>query len=191
MILTCCTLHPSPENFEYYEEKIEGTAIATGHTNHLTFWKGVTLSLYKIFSGVPVVVNGDEFQNIELQRVSDANNRGDRDIRSESRMSDTSSDVESRDKKTGEMLRDMVRNKDMMNRGLLSKHYDSCDSEMSDSSTVVSMTALTDDMTQQRRRSLITHHSIGSVKSEPSTPVQVGCVHVFLRVCVFLFQCLV
>ena len=103
------------------------------------------------FLGSPVIVNGDEFQNIELQRVLDVNQSsggllGHQHNSRVHHMADSSilSSPGVSISSAGDMLREMVKSKETMvsQRGNYLRsdigRYESVDSEVSDTSKLVS-----------------------------------------------------
>ena len=174
----------------------------------------------KVFSlnvtGSPVIVNGDEFENIELRKPSDINNAGhhgghrmktqtsnrDLDNNENSKTQEFmelsrnianltlghqvgSSSESERNRElssgygseSGDMLRDFVKNKELMQSGTTGTErrrgelprYSSMDSDVSEGSTLVSTSSdpLEGDVNGSRRsrRSRITHQAIRSTAS--------------------------
>ena len=134
-----------------------------------------------------MVVNGDEFQNIELQRVLEANGPSTGGLLSHQhnpRLHHTPTVTDPHVDPSqppipmstaGDMLREMVKNKETMiahrgnHLGSDIGRYDSVDSEASDASTLVStMSDIFDEDTamERRKKFFINHHSIRSTTSD-------------------------
>ncbi|XP_074660769.1 MAP kinase-activating death domain protein-like [Tubulanus polymorphus] len=128
--------------------------------------------------GSPVVFNGDEFENIELKKAAtpDIDLPPDRRRDSGKDVAETCRNLEGLTIKSGEnggsgsgnggtdsgdMLRELVKNKELMKnrRADVMQRYGSVDSEMSDSSTLVSNVSDIVDK-ESRKRARINHHSI-------------------------------
>ena len=166
-------------------------------------------------TGSPVVVNGDEFENIELRKANDPaltphgtidpnykrrgqtildsmerdvdNNRQKMDLELNKNFENLSlsqqcdiivSEAERRlaesgqtlDLEAGDILRELVKNKELMKSrrtDLLQQKFGSLDSEISEASTLVSTSSDTVGNGEEvRKRSRINHHSIRSTVSD-------------------------
>ncbi|XP_059150887.1 MAP kinase-activating death domain protein-like isoform X3 [Physella acuta] len=169
-------------------------------------------------SGSPVIVNGDEFENIEITSVSDDGGSGDsagRETKPKDRPDpggggDTTGFITSSDwnknaalkmsglsreqlqkqqqqqppaapvscdivvtdvdpesrfhQGQGDMLREMVKNKELIKTSKLDRKFSSLDSEMSEASTLVSTSSEKEDFEKRRHR--INHQSIRSALSD-------------------------
>ncbi len=146
-------------------------------------------------SGVPVVVNGDEYENIEIRRADEHSgvpitgpheltdaNRNLANLTMSGHMSGNLSDLErQRDSsgygsESGDMLRELVKNKELMRANRTRKHLSklsSADSDISEGSTLVSIASDNPNylMCSELRRqgALIRHHTIRSVASDSET----------------------
>ncbi|ESO97902.1 hypothetical protein LOTGIDRAFT_103875 [Lottia gigantea] len=120
----------------------------------------------------PVIVNGDEYENIEIHPDVNLNmrsldnvqgSRQDQNRNVHKHSCDiivTDHDIPSANTRSGDMLHEMVKNKELIKASRLDK-ISSVDSEMSDASTLVS--TCSDD---ERKKSRINHHSIKSSMSD-------------------------
>lgn len=133
--------------------------------------------------GSPVIVNGDEFENIEIQNVPDAAaleamQQGGRLLLDPHHESDVNRNVTSKSKKCDivltsapepgkDVMREMVMNKEVMKSTSkrLDNRFNSMDSEMSEASTLVS-TSSENVGEDSRRRSRINHHTIRGTLSD-------------------------
>ncbi|XP_050410636.1 MAP kinase-activating death domain protein isoform X2 [Patella vulgata] len=123
-------------------------------------------------TGSPVIVNGDEFENIEINRDINLNmrsldNTGDLNRNTQKGHScdiiiTDHTDIPSANTRSGDMLHEMVKNKELIKTSRLDK-FSSMDSEMSDASTLVSTSSDKDD---DRKKTRINHHSIRSAMSD-------------------------
>ena len=169
-----------------------------------------------------MIVNGDEFENIELRKASDINhphvrydsrvipqqqtsNRIDRDVDNNDNSKTqeflelsrnianlaqghqlSSSDSEKQQQRelssgygseSGDMLREMVKNKDLMRPSPRKKElprYSSIDSDVSEGSTLVSTGSdiLDTENGSRRRKNRINHHSIRGTMSDTEAELQ-------------------
>ncbi|XP_041365425.1 MAP kinase-activating death domain protein-like isoform X2 [Gigantopelta aegis] len=137
--------------------------------------------------GSPVIVNGDEFENLEIPVMSDSSGHSDNSVGGTVRpvmdlnknvgkpplpvhqpvrtcdIIVTDLDESSVSARSGDMMHDMVRNKELLKSTRLDK-FNSLDSEISEASTLVSTSSEKDD--EHRKRSRINHHSIRSALSD-------------------------
>ena len=139
-----------------------------------------------------MVVNGDEFQNIELQRVMEANQASSGGLLSHQHSTrapvqdphvDSAQQTNIPMSSAGDMLREMVKNKETMinhrgnHLGSDIARYESVDSDVSDTSTLVSTKSdiFEEEFASERRRQYyINHQSIRSTASD--TEVQMAHV---------------
>ncbi|XP_055995615.1 MAP kinase-activating death domain protein-like isoform X3 [Ostrea edulis] len=136
------------------------------------------LSTSRTESGSPILVNGEEFQNIEIHTTSEKRREQEKMViidqnRNTAKMSPghhcdiivTNSPTEPGSPTQLDVMRQMVKNKEMMGEINFDKRC-SIESEMSEASTLISTSSENFAEEEGRRRKRINHHSIRSTLSD-------------------------
>lgn len=137
-----------------------------------------------IISGSPVIVNGEEFENIEIRKINDGGSTN-KQIVDQNRNTPKSLPVQQQCdiivtktdttdlKSPTDVLHHIVRNKELINQQGMDKRC-SIDSEVSEANTLISSSSETDG-DGVRRRKRINHHSIRGAMSDSEMEMSGVC----------------